>query len=207
MRAFVLPSGALVPVFLVAGAGMLRPGGARADALASPTRFAHIADREARSAAIFVEMTRVLLHPRCANCHPAGDTPLQGDVQRAHDPPVVRGPADRGVPGMQCGSCHQDRNLELARVPGAPKWQLAPRSMAWVGLSPAALCEQLKDKRRNGGKSLPQILDHLAHDALVAWGWAPGHGRSPAPGTQLALSQLAAAWVEAGAGCPKEQQR
>ena len=50
-----------------------------------------------------------------------------------HDPPVQRGSDNDGVVGMQCGTCHQDHNLELARVPGAPKWALAPRKMAWVG--------------------------------------------------------------------------
>ncbi|MFY0538693.1 hypothetical protein [Nannocystis pusilla] len=62
----------------------------------------------------------MMLHPRCTNCHPAGDSPLQGDTAQLHDPPVVRGPANEGVPGLLCTSCHQDANLELARVPGRP---------------------------------------------------------------------------------------
>jgi hypothetical protein len=172
--------------------------------LRAPSDFAAIADTPARASAMFVEMTRVLLHPRCKNCHPSGDTPLQGDDGRVHDPPVVRGGDDRGAPGLECTSCHQDQNLELARVPGAPQWHLAPRSMAWVGKSPHALCEQLKDPSRNGGKDLAAISEHSAHDALVAWGWAPGHGRVPAPGTQAAFGALVAAWVKDGAACPQE---
>ncbi|HVM68745.1 MAG TPA: hypothetical protein VM204_02790 [Gaiellaceae bacterium] len=176
-------------------------------ALRAPSEFAGIADPRARSAAIFVEASRVLLHPRCVSCHPAGDAPLQGDAATLHDPPVVRGDADEGAPGLECTSCHQDRNLELARVPGAPGWHLAPRSMAWQGRSPRTLCEQLKDPARNGGKSLEAIVEHAGHDPLVAWGWRPGHGRTPAPGSQGAFGALIGAWVEHGAACPSEERR
>ncbi|MDC0670435.1 Isoquinoline 1-oxidoreductase subunit [Nannocystis radixulma] len=167
--------------------------------------FGAIADPTHRSRALFLEATRVLLHPRCVNCHPAGDTPLQGDQGQPHDPPVVRGPKNDGVPGLQCGGCHQDENLELARVPGAPKWHLAAIEMAWVGRTPAAVCEQLKDPKRNGGKTLAQIVEHAGHDELVAWGWAPGHERTPVPGTQAQFGALMAAWVELGAACPLEE--
>lgn len=103
---------------------------------------------------------------------------------------------------MECAACHQDKNLELARVPGAPNWHLAPREMAWLGKSAAAICEQIKDPARNGGKSLEQIVEHSGHDELVAWGWNPGHGREPAPGSQATFGALMAAWVSAGAVCP-----
>jgi hypothetical protein len=178
-------------------------GPALADELATPQSFSHIADRDERAAAMFTEATRVMLHPRCSNCHPQGDTPLQTDEQVVHNPPVFRGDHDEGVPGLLCSSCHQDHNLELARVPGAPKWHLAPKVMAWVGRTPIELCEQIKDPQRNGNKTLAQIVDHVAHDKLVAWGWDPGHGREPAPGTQKSFGVLVQAWVDAGAGCPK----
>ncbi|MEY4546800.1 MAG: hypothetical protein RL685_2995 [Pseudomonadota bacterium] len=169
--------------------------------LRAPDAFAAYGDRAERSRALFGEASRVLLHPRCVNCHPSGDVPLQRQGL-LHDPPVLRGPEDRGIVGLECTSCHQDRNLELARVPGAPNWHLAPKSMAWVGRDASSLCEQLKDPARNGGKSLPQIVDHSAHDALVAWGWAPGSEREPAPGSQAQFAALIAAWVETGAECP-----
>ena len=178
-----------------------------ANELRAPDDFRLIADRADRSRALFLEATRVMLHPRCRNCHPDGDTPAQGDEGGVHDPPVVRGPADHGAPGLECTSCHQDRNLELARVPGAPKWALAPRAMAWVNRTPRALCEQVKDPERNGNKDLAHIVEHSAHDELVAWGWAPGHGRVPAPGTQREFGALMAAWVESGAECPREEAK
>lgn len=175
--------------------------------LRSVDDFRGIKSREERSRALFMEATRVMFHPRCRNCHPDGNTPAQGDEGRPHDPPVVRGPSDHGAPALECGSCHQDRNLELARVPGAPKWALAPIQMAWVHRRPRALCEQLKDPKRNGNKDLAHIVEHSAHDKLVAWGWAPGHGRVPAPGTQAQFGALMAAWVESGAECPREESK
>ncbi|WP_394828857.1 Isoquinoline 1-oxidoreductase subunit [Pendulispora albinea] len=178
---------------------------APADGLRPPEAFAGISDREDRSRALFAEAGRVLLHPRCVNCHPAGDSPHQRDAMLLHDPPVTRGPADQGVVGMACGSCHQDKNPELARVPGAPNWHLAPKSMAWEGRSLGAICEQVKDRARNGGKSLQAIADHAAHDPLVAWGWAPGADRAPAPGSQAKFGALVSAWIETGAVCPKEE--
>jgi len=172
--------------------------------LQPPAAFDRISNREERSRALFAEATKVMLHPRCVNCHPAGDSPLQGDQGRAHDPPVVRGPDDNGVVGMECSGCHQDKNLGHARVPGAPKWHVAPKEMAWQSRKPGALCEQLKDPKRNGNKTVAQIVEHSGHDELVAWGWAPGHGRVPAPGSQATFGALMAAWAETGAACPPQ---
>lgn len=183
----------------------LRPVGP--DELRTPADFAAIVDEEARSQALFLEATRVMFHPRCANCHPDGDSPFQGEAGMLHDPPVVRGSDDFGVAGMGCAGCHQDHNLDHARVPGAPKWHLAPREMAWVRRTPKELCEQLKDEDRNGKKTVAQIVEHTAHDELVAWGWNPGHGRPPAPGTQAQFGDLMKAWMDTGAGCPPESAR
>ncbi len=175
------------------------------DGLRAPAQFASIADRAQRSRAIFAEASRVLTHARCVNCHPPDDMPRQGDGHALHDPPVLRGPADRGIPALGCETCHQDRNAELARVPGAPNWHLAPVQMVWLGKSPAAICALIKDPARNGGKTLAQIQDHMAHDALVGWAWRPGADRAPAPGTQAELGALVQAWIETGAECPTEE--
>ena len=163
----------------------------------------HGADPKERSRALFVEISRVLLHPRCANCHPADDMPRQGDAQVVHDPPVVRGQLDFGVPAMQCATCHQDRNVELARVPGAPGWKLAPADAAWIGRTPAQICAQLVDPKRNGGRTLARLHDHIAFDKLVAWAWSPGADRAPAPGSQAELAALFQQWIDSGAECPR----
>jgi len=160
------------------------------------------ADRAAQSRALFAPVAQVLMHPRCVNCHTPDDSPRQGDHHALHDPPVARGAGDRGVAGMHCTGCHQDHNLELARVPGAPGWHLAPLSMVWLDKSAGEICAQISDPQRNGQRSLAQIQDHLAHDKLVAWGWAPGADRAPAPGSQAQLGAAFQAWIDSGAVCP-----
>jgi hypothetical protein len=187
------------PQYLVAA---LLAGQPSAEPLRAAGSFTTITDRRERSLALFAEASKVLLHPRCLNCHPPDDRPRMGDRHLVHDPAAVRGPFDHGVPGMNCSSCHQDRNLEHARVPGAPNWHLAPLPMAWLGRTPGQICAQIKDPARNGGKTLEQIWEHSAHDALVAWGWKPGHGRTPAPGTQKEFADLIRAWIDTGAACP-----
>lgn len=184
------------------GASTLRLPEVAPGALRPVATFAAIPDPVQRSQALFGEMSRVLLHPRCLNCHVDGDSPAQGVTLALHDPPVTRGPEDRGVVGMECTTCHQDRNLELSRVPGAPDWRLPPRNMAWVGKTPSELCEQLKDPARNGKRELAAIVEHSHKDPLVAWGWHPGFDRESAPGSQEEFADLVDAWVASGASCP-----
>jgi hypothetical protein len=173
-----------------------------ADSLASPESFASIADTAARSAAMFVELGKVLTHPRCVNCHPAGDRPRQGDMARPHQPPVERGADGHGLRAMRCSICHQQANFDPARVPGHPEWHLAPREMAWEGKTLAEICAQIKDPARNGGRSLEELVHHIGTDTLVGWAWTPGFGRRPAPGTQKQAGALVEAWLKTGAECP-----
>jgi hypothetical protein len=187
-----LPGGAAAPLPPVAEQE-LRPLAA----------FAALGEGPARSQALFTELARVLLHPRCVNCHVQGESPAQGDYLALHDPPVVRGHEGRGVVGMECETCHQDRNLELSRVPGAVGWRLPPAEMAWEGKSPAELCAQLKDPARNGQRGMMDLVEHARRDALVAWGWQPGFDRRPPPGSQAEFAALVGAWVESGAACPE----
>jgi hypothetical protein len=172
------------------------------DSLAAPESFAAVDDAAARSAAMFTELGKVLTHPRCLNCHPAGDRPRQGEQSRLHQPPVERGSDDRGLAAMRCSSCHQQANFDPARMPGNAHWQLAPREMAWEGKTLGEICAQIKDPARNGGRSLEELVHHIGSDTLVGWAWAPGYGRRPAPGTQEQAGALAAAWVKTGAVCP-----
>ena len=65
-----------------------------------------------------------------------------------------------------------------------------------------AMIARLKDPALNGGRNLEQIVDHVGHDAFVAWGWSPGADRPSAPGKQAEFAALMGAWVESGAECP-----
>jgi hypothetical protein len=157
---------------------------------------------------LYLEIHRVLTHPRCLNCHPKGDSPRQGDAARLHMPPVTRGPADKGVAGLQCAACHQAKNYAASAVPGAPNWHLAPLSMGWENMSPGELCRALLDKSKNGNKDLKAIVDHLTKDELVAWGWNPGaeasgKAREPVPTPKAEFARIVHAWAKQGAPCPE----
>ena len=56
---------------------------------------------------------------------------------------------------------------------------------------------------RNGGRDLAALQEHIAKDDLVSWGWNPGEGRQPAPGSQEAAGKLVQAWIDSGAECPQ----
>ncbi len=193
------PTIAIAAAILVAIAALLTSvfsGWAVADSssetLATPESFAAINDTAARSSALFTEAGKVLTHPRCVNCHPAGDRPRQGDERRLHQPPVERGADGFGLPAMRCPICHQPANFEPAGVPGDPEWHLAPRDMAWEGKTLGQICAQIKDPARNGGRALQDIVHHVGTDHLVGW----------ASGTQMQAGALLDAWAKTGAVCP-----
>lgn len=175
-----------------------------APGLREPDDFSPIRDRRTRSLALIAEAGKVIQSPRCLNCHPVGDRPTQTDHMIPHMPLVTRGADGMGTAAMRCTNCHQAENFPASGVPGDPLWHLAPREMGWQGKSLGAICRQIKDRRRNGGKSLEQIVHHMAEDHLVGWAWRPGADRSPAPGTQAQFGRLVAAWVDSGAACPAE---
>jgi len=194
----ILASGAAFLLGMVGTAPFLLP----AEELRPISSFLSIQEESARAVALFREAGKVLTHPRCVNCHPAGDRPLQADGMRPHEPLVERGSDGHGTPGQRCDTCHHAENYDWAKVPGHSNWHLAPGEMAWEGKSLGAICEQIKDRARNGGMDLEKLVHHMAEDGLVGWAWRPGAGRTPAPGTQAAFGALIRAWVDAGAHCP-----
>jgi hypothetical protein len=180
---------ALVAAATVLGAGQVGPGHAAAGATTAP------------GIAPFETLAEVLRHPRCLNCHQR-DAPRQGDDARVHVPRVVRGPDNMGVSAMRCASCHRASNNPDSGVPGAPSWQLAPASMGWNGLSLGGLCRAIQDPKRNGGRSLQDLVEHVERDALVRWGWDPGGNRAPIPTAHREFVDVFKAWVGGGGACP-----
>ncbi len=153
--------------------------------------------------ALFKPVAAVLRHPRCMNCHPRDDHPRQGDDRHKHLQNIVRGPDGLGFVNARCNACHRDENNEYSGVPGAPTWHLAPLSQGWQGLNDADLCTTLIDEKRNGGKNIEALVEHMAHDKLVLWGWAPGGDRAPVSTPHPQFVTELKAWASAGAPCPK----
>lgn len=172
-----------------------------------PTPISATPDRNAGLQA-FAQIERVLLHPRCVNCH-VPDAPLQGDFKRVHYPPVQRGVDGKGVAPLQCATCHATQNSPLAHAPpgldtdGRPGWHMPPAAMkmSWFGRSGPALCKVFRDPRTNGGRSLAMLEQHMATDHLVAWGWQPGPGRELPPLAKPAFDEQVRAWIRNGAPC------
>ena len=192
MLSIILASCAFMALTIGAGKPMPPPPSPKPDAAGS---------REA-----FLQVYKVFTSPRCQNCHPAGDAPLQGDDSHVHLQYVKRGKDGHGVYGMRCNTCHQTANLPGEHMPpGNPKWALPPpeHKMVFVGRTPAELCRQLKDPSQTGGRGLKQLLDHVSSDDLVGWGWDPGQGRALPPFTRAETSAQMKIWIDGGAACPE----
>ncbi len=163
------------------------------------------ASEPARSIAAFREVAAVLQSSRCMNCHVSGDRPRQGDDRHIHAQNVMRGPDGKGLPGLRCSNCHQDRNHESASgPPGAPDWQMpsSAHPMAWEGLSVGDLCRSITDPERNGNRKVADLIPHM-RTSLVMWAWAPGPERTVPP---LSYDQFMAQlqeWAATGAVCEK----
>ncbi|MBM2576257.1 hypothetical protein JQC91_08055 [Jannaschia sp. Os4] len=150
----------------------------------------------------FAPVHEVLSHPRCANCHVETDVPLWR-TGVPHGLGVVAGESRMGIETLPCGTCHRAENGGFPHAaPGVEGWALAPPEMAWAARTPREICEQLKDPERNGGRTMAEVADHVSHDPLVVWGWAPGLGRDPAPGSPEEAARAILAWDAAGAPCP-----
>ena len=160
---------------------------------------------KARSA--FNDAVKVFFSARCANCHPGGDAPSQGDSMTPHSMEVKRGPDGRGVGEQKCATCHQDINLDGDNMPpGAPDWHMpgAAQKMPFQGISAGQLCRNLKDPLQNGGrKTAKDAVQHVSTDPKVLWAWDPGNGRTTPPLSHADFLKKMNEWVENGAACPE----
>jgi hypothetical protein len=151
----------------------------------------------------FDDVAKVLMHPRCMNCHPAGDRPLQKDTQVFHKQNVSRRIEQLG---HACTTCHPAQAVPGANLPpGVPHWRMpsARMPMVFEKRTPQQLCEQLKSPETNGNRTLQQLRTHMAEDAIVKWGFSPGEGRSVPPLSHADFIQRVDAWLAAGAPCPQ----
>ncbi len=160
-----------------------------------------------KGATAFLDVYRVLLHPRCMNCHPKGDVPLQTDDSIPHAMNIRRDSRNVGLP---CSTCHRETMPNLPhQPPGLPTWHMPPKEtpMVFEGKTPAQLCAQLKKPEETAGKDLDGLVHHVEHDALVHYGWNPGPGRTLPPISHEDFVLAFQTWVRAGAPCPHDDVR
>ena len=201
---------AAVFVALVVGAHLLAPHSVTAED-ASQRNVGPGAGADPSGSELFRRAYAVFSHPRCSNCHPQGDRPWWDIAKRrVHGMNVQRGREEQdgayGLPGMECATCHQDRNGEVAgSAPGAHRWRLAPKSMGWGGKSVAEVCKQIK-----GEQPPEKVIEHIVGkgnegpDPLVAWAWKPGPDRESAPGTFDDFIKIMKMWAARNGECPSD---
>ncbi|WP_299831112.1 hypothetical protein [uncultured Roseobacter sp.] len=133
----------------------------------------------------------VVSHPRCSNCHvgpsdrPMWSGPSYGEP-RPHGMMIRAGDSRIGAETIPCRTCHVTNETGGQDVPhAAPQvadaWRLAPVEADWFGRSSDFICAQLRDPARNGGRTVEELAEHLGHDVILHWAWAPGGTREPAP--------------------------
>jgi len=158
--------------------------------------------REEEAKQAFIEAYKVFMHPRCMNCHPSGDVPLQGEDSHLHTQGVKRGKDGRGLYAMKCKNCHQDANLIGDNLPpGQPNWHLPPadRKMVFEGKSPRQLAMGFKDPKFTGFKTMDKFLHHIEHDALVKNSFT--YGVKP-PLSHADFAAKVREWIAKGAALP-----
>jgi alcohol dehydrogenase (cytochrome c) len=162
------------------------------------------------------------------------DYPRQGDDRHPHYFGVLRGDESLtatgspdpqkpgiGTPFLRCTSCHGTRNNPVTGIPGSfdpkhpgiPFWELAPAVVAWesspgVPFTGPELCAQLKDPRRNGNRTLLDLLSHIKNDNFVNWAFSPGirpngQARTSPPISHDVLVQEFKIWIAESAPCPR----
>ncbi|MCB9763829.1 MAG: c-type cytochrome [Alphaproteobacteria bacterium] len=179
---------------LVAHIGALRPP------LPEPEPVAITASREEGLAA-FADIHAVSTHPRCMNCHPAGDAPLQTDASTPHIMGITRFSPQQG---QHCSTCHAVAPVGDGQAPLPPAdslWNMPPAEMGFQGRTAAELCAQLTDPTVNGYRTPTDLAAHVEEDHLLITSWRSG--RTPPPLSHPELVERFRTWAAAGAPCPE----
>lgn len=156
----------------------------------------------------------VTSHPRCSNCHVGADNrpmwsgPSYGRT-RPHGMNIDAGESRIGAETLLCSTCHMDREGGGNDIPhAAPQvamaWRLAPVEAEWFGKSSVEICHQLRDPERTDGRDFMAIAEHLDHDLILHWAWAPGGTREPAPYSLQEHVNDVLIWGVAGTPCPED---
>jgi hypothetical protein len=204
-KRYAMPKTTIAVMFAIISAIVFMSFGFTNDKAAGKSAIENVGKDSIESVKAFMEVYKVLMSPRCMNCHPSGDIPLQGDDSHPHAMLPRRGKDGKGVYAMKCANCHQPTNIEgQGRPPGHTGWRLPPASMKMIfqGRTPNQLAKQLVNPKTNGNKNLHQLKAH-ADDGLVKAGWDMGEGRTAPPLTHSAFKKAWITWIDKGAYAPK----
>lgn len=149
-------------------------------------------------------------HPRCTNCH-VGDSgqPMWNGLgygaDTVHGMGVLADETRIGALSTPCRTCHVTAD-RTNTVPHAPPhiddaWRLPPVELEWLGKSSAEICTQMRNPETNDGNDIAELAEHLRTSPFVAWGYAPGAGRSAPDGTPEDIAADVEIWGAAGAPC------
>lgn len=163
------------------------------------------AKRTLESKRAFLKAYTVFMNPRCMNCHPDGNQPLQGDDSHIHLQNVTRGPEGKGVYALKCKNCHQDANLDAeGSPPGNPHWQMPPanRPMVFQGKTPKQLATHFKNNQFTGFKTLNDMIKHVDEESLVISSFNPPVGVKRISMSHEEFVDAVKEWIEKGAAVP-----
>lgn len=167
--------------------------------------------------AAWARIYEVASHPRCANCHtgpsdrPMWSGPAYGRP-RPHGMNIRAGDSRIGAEHLLCSTCHTTKDVDWDNANSVPhaaprvamSWALAPVEAHWFGRSSEQICAQLRDPELNGGRDMIDLAEHLNHDLILHWAWAPGGGREPAPYSLQEHVDDILTWGVAGMPCPQD---
>ena len=207
MEQYNIPKKTIIVLFIIVSVIAFMSFGIKKSPAADKSNNKIVNKDSVESVKAFMQVYSVLMSPRCMNCHPAGDIPLQGNDSHLHSMLPQRGKDGKGIYAMKCANCHQPTNLDgNAKPPGHPDWHLPPANMKMIfeGRTPNQLAKQLVNPKTNGNKTLQQLMDH-ADDGLVKTSWNMGEGRTPPPLTHEEFKKAWITWIQKGAYAPRSK--
>ncbi len=152
----------------------------------------------------------VASHPRCTNCHvgssgrPAWDD-LGFGPKRLHGMNITADDSRIGALSVPCRTCHIGAAGKNDLPHAAPQvddaWRLPPVELAWRGKTSAEVCQQFRNPETNDGFDVVQLVEHVRTSVFVSYGFTPGAGRNPAPGSVEELAIHLEEWGAAGMPC------
>lgn len=143
--------------------------------------------------------------------HPMNISERHNPPKKCSTPEEAARPTPLGA--VTCATCHGIVNVPAPGAPpGAPEkpfpWQMPRRAITRLSpdMSKQELCRNWRTAIRESVEHEVQcgtprmsvtafFLEHIEHDALIAWVFDPGNGRTKAPGSPKDLQAAARAWA------------